>query len=316
MSPSVESLCLGVAALAAFGVIAVWSPAASAQLVSRISPGHRPFGYCAADETPSFTAGFAQLKAELGPIMGDPVECAHADDIYARGGISQGTTAGIVVYLPEQNVSSFFLPDMSEHWALTEEGVVYWSGSTYGVWPPPRRDPGTLLFQAGWSSDPSEQPVIGTGGWKTRSGMLVNAGTSSAVDVTYIAPPHGRLFALEAQIQGEPSTGAFGVYRRRPDATYRLAYTAGKLLLVSDRRIDGLAPGPLLEARALASVDFDPGTDWHTYRFEATRTHFRALVDGQLMLEFEDDRFPGDIDTGVWTDGAEVLVRDFRLLEL
>jgi hypothetical protein len=29
----------------------------------------------------------------------------------------------------------------------------------------------------------------------------------------------------------------------------------------------------------------------------------------------DDDRFPGDVANGVWTDGAWVELRDFRLLE-
>jgi hypothetical protein len=72
----------------------------------------------------------------------------------------------------------------------------------------------------------------------------------------------------------------------------------------------------LLLPRALASADFSPGTEWHTYRFEATRTNFRALVDGVLMLEIDDSRFPGEVGNGVWTDGSAVSVRDYRLIAL
>jgi len=40
-----------------------------------------------------------------------------------------------------------------EHWAIEEGSLVYWSSQ--GFSPPPRHEPGTLLFQAGWPSDPN-----------------------------------------------------------------------------------------------------------------------------------------------------------------
>jgi hypothetical protein len=173
-----------------------------------------------------------------------------------------------------------------------------------------------LTFQAGWPSSPVEQGTAGSIGWKTANSLLINHGDAGSFDRIEVAVPVGRAFAVEAQMQGDPDTGAFGIWRQRHMGTYRLGYSAGKLFFASDRTQDGFANADVVLARSLASVDFFPGNDWHTYRFEAARTHFRALVDGVLMLEMDDSRFPGEVGNGVWTDAAAAQVRDYRLIEL
>jgi hypothetical protein len=172
------------------------------------------------------------------------------------------------------------------------------------------------LFQAGWPADPTERGTPGSVGWKTSSGTLINHGTLGKFDRVLVSDPMGRAAAIEADMLATPGTGGFGIWRQRQFGTYRFGYTDGKLFIASDRTADGFAPVSLLIPRALASIDFDPGDDWHVYRFEATRSSFRGFVDGTLMLEVEDDRFPGEVGHGVWTDGAAVTVRDYRLLEL
>src|SRR4051794_40025939 len=49
--------------------------------------------FCGPGETPAFTFGFAALKAQLGPVMGEPIECAHPND--ANGDVLQNTTTGL-----------------------------------------------------------------------------------------------------------------------------------------------------------------------------------------------------------------------------
>jgi len=317
LTGAAESVALCVLSVGCLAAAVGWSP--PAQLMSTLGPGELPQGYCPSGETPAFTAGFATLKAQLGVLMGEPVECPHAvttgplpSVAGAPGLIRQATTTGVAVYLPDENIPTF--EAAFEHWAIVDEGLVYWSFQSET--PPPRREPGTLLFQASWSSDPTERATAGSAGWKTSAGMLINHGYSGAVDSSEVAPTLGRASAVEAQLQADPNVGGFGIWRQRMRGTYRLAYTDGKLLIASDETAAGFAPANLLVARALASVDFAPGTDWHTYRFEATRTHFRGLVDGELRLEVEDDRYPGETGNGVWTDAAPVTVRDYRLLEL
>jgi len=147
--------------------------------------------------------------------------------------------------------------------------------------------------------------------------MLFNRGDSGLMDRVEGAPTLGRASAIEAQMRVDAEgDGAFGIWRQRVKGTYRLGYTAGTLFIASDSTADGFAPPNLLIPRALASADFWPGDEWHTYRFEATRTHFRGFVDDELLVEVEDDRFPGEVGNGLWSQAAAVSVRDYRLLEL
>src|SRR2546430_3767947 len=101
-----------------------------------------------------------------------------------------------------------------EHWAIEEEDLVYWSFQSSH--PPPRRDSGTLLFQAGWPSDPRERPAAGNVGWKTSAGMLINRGDSGLMDRVEGAPTLGRTTAIEAQMRVDAEgDGAFGIWRQR-----------------------------------------------------------------------------------------------------
>jgi WD40 repeat protein len=84
----------------------------------------QPAPFCQADETPSFQYGFATLAEQLGPTMGDPVECAHVDA--ASGDTLQETTMGLARYRAIRNVPTFSAG--LERWGLTEDGLVTWSG--------------------------------------------------------------------------------------------------------------------------------------------------------------------------------------------
>jgi hypothetical protein len=306
---STESVALAVLSVASMAAIVAWSPPAAGQLLSRLGPEN---AFCAPGQTPAFMDEFAALRAQLGNVMGAATECPHSDNGTLEPSLRQATTTGTAVYFPTDNLPTFALG--FEHWALEEENLVYWSSQS--LHPPPRREPGTLLFQAGWPSDPSERPTAGNRGWKTSAGMLINHGDTGSMDRVEGAPTLGRSAAIEAQMRVDADgDGAFGIWRQRVKGTYRLGYTAGTLFIASDSTADGFAPPNLLIPRALASADFWPGDDWHTYRFEATRTHFRGFVDGDLLVEVEDDRFPGEVGNGVWTEAAAVSVRDYRLLE-
>jgi hypothetical protein len=81
--------------------------------------------FCEAGQSPAFIFGFADLKYALGYIMGDPVECEHANS--ANGDTLQQTTTGLAIYRQATNTPEF--TDGWNHWALTDQGVVAWSGS-------------------------------------------------------------------------------------------------------------------------------------------------------------------------------------------
>jgi hypothetical protein len=79
---------------------------------------------CPIGQTPSFSFGFASLHEQLGPTMGDPIECEHADP--GTGDALQRTTTGIALYRRDTNTSMF--TNGQEHWALTALGMAHWSG--------------------------------------------------------------------------------------------------------------------------------------------------------------------------------------------
>jgi hypothetical protein len=61
--------------------------------------------YCQPGETPSFYLGSADLSAQLGDVMGDPIECAHMDT--GTGDIIQLTTTGIATLRADNSVLQF-----------------------------------------------------------------------------------------------------------------------------------------------------------------------------------------------------------------
>jgi hypothetical protein len=63
----------------------------------------------------------------------------------------------------------------------------------------------------------------------------------------------------------------------------------------------------------LAEETFDPGNEWHTYRFELRGDELRLLVDGADVvsgtLEAPIDASSGDAQAGLWAQGVELKVR-------
>lgn len=81
--------------------------------------------YCAPGTSPTFANGFATLKASLGAIMGDPVECEHNDG--TSGDTLQQTTTGLAFWRKSTNTPTF--TDGYRKWALTSRGLVAWVGT-------------------------------------------------------------------------------------------------------------------------------------------------------------------------------------------
>jgi hypothetical protein len=100
-----------------------WHPGAPLQ-------GH----WCREDEVARFHFGFADLAAQLGPIMGDPTECEHGDEWTSN--TSQITTTGIAEYQWCTNTPVFTREQ--DHWALMLGGMQHWSGDAGPPRPPPR----------------------------------------------------------------------------------------------------------------------------------------------------------------------------------
>jgi len=101
--------------------------------------GARPAGaagdqLCTRDQVIVFAPMFQSLADELGPTMGDPLECEHMDP--GTGDTLQLTTSGLAYFRHHGNTPTF--TDGWQHWALVDEGLVIWAGSSSD--PPGRAD--------------------------------------------------------------------------------------------------------------------------------------------------------------------------------
>lgn len=82
---------------------------------------------CAPGDLPKFTFGFGILKSQLGDWMGDPASCEFADP-GGTGDVHQRTTTGLAFWRKSTNIPTF--TNGSEHWALVDGDLVYWTGSS------------------------------------------------------------------------------------------------------------------------------------------------------------------------------------------
>lgn len=83
-----------------------------------VPTAHLP--YCASDQMPAFSLGFAALSDALGTTMGEPTECAHGD--VTSGDTYQQTTKGLAIYKRADN-TPLFVSGVGR-WALTADGLV------------------------------------------------------------------------------------------------------------------------------------------------------------------------------------------------
>jgi hypothetical protein len=95
-------------------------------------------GTCDPGESPRYVSGFADLKRQLADWMGEPVTCELADP-NGTGDVHQVTTRGLAFWRKATNTPTF--TNGTEHWALTQIGLLYWAGDS--VDPPPTAGPGT-----------------------------------------------------------------------------------------------------------------------------------------------------------------------------
>jgi hypothetical protein len=77
---------------------------------------------------PQFVLGFAQLKQQLGPLMGDPLEDEHSSPDSCD--TQQRTTNGLAYWRCSTNVMSFAAaPDGQFHWAWLGK-IISWRGDS------------------------------------------------------------------------------------------------------------------------------------------------------------------------------------------
>jgi cyclophilin family peptidyl-prolyl cis-trans isomerase len=167
---------------------------------------------CTTSLSPSFVLGFAALKDQLADAMGDPIECEHANP--QNGDTLQQTTRGLAFYRKSTNTPTF--TNGSEHWAITGNGLVFWTGSSI--------DPLGTVASSNRSTGGSSTSTEGTGA--TGQGSLTQPfpigqpvaidtiaadGTSRSFETTVLAVRRGdeafRLLKAANQFNDPPGPG-------------------------------------------------------------------------------------------------------------
>lgn len=102
-----------------------WEASAAHAELAEVAASLQPEGPCQAGLAPRFVLGFAALAVELGPVMGEPLECERSNP--ENGDTLQRTTTGLAFYRKSTNTPTF--TDGTKHWALTQTGLTFWSGA-------------------------------------------------------------------------------------------------------------------------------------------------------------------------------------------
>lgn len=181
---------VSVVAAIVVGLVAASPPVASAQTAPFCQPG----------QAPQFVLGFAALKAQVGPAMGDPIECEHANP--ENGDALQQTTAGLSFYRKSTNTPTF--TDGYNHWGLTSGGMVTWTGdsidppdtaaaappiaparSSAAPAPTPTSPPAAPPAPAPQAAAPRAEPVVITGRGQTATNAVTLPSPATVVTFTH-----------------------------------------------------------------------------------------------------------------------------------
>jgi hypothetical protein len=178
----------------------------------------------------------------------------------------------------------------------------------------------SIVFEAPGQNDLES---LATGSWSASADALVNPGKSAVAEPWLIlsAVPSAA-FAVDAEIRvngllDSVCDQSFGLTAGTPDADkvfgggliFPCAADKARARL-TDVSIweDGYNADPVL-----AEETFDPGDDWHTYRFELRGDELRLLVDGADVVagtpEAPIDTSSGDAQAGLWAQGVQLEVR-------
>lgn len=121
------------------------------------------------------------------------------------------------------------------------------------------------------------------------------------------------VFAVEVEIQllrYEITNGSFGLMVRLQEdgEGYGVGHDGSDEEAV-------LSAQPRRGRPVLDSRPFRPGGEWHTYRMEVRGNELAAFIDGAPVLDATDNTF-GTGRIGLWSSGAQLAVRNFRVMEL
>lgn len=188
--------------------------------------------------------------------------------------------------------------------------------------PTPTPDPaaGTVLYEANASGGFEDWPTAG--GWHVVADQLVNDGSNGNTASLSAAPfdVQSSDYAVEAEIQWNRDGTCFGVFGRKDD---RGGYYAGP----SDYCGNSSSDWDVLElwaredsrefrSSSISHVDLGLDNGWHLYRIEFRANTIKVFVDGSLMIETSDNKYLSSGKVGVWTNGAQINVRSFKVISL
>lgn len=155
-----------------------------------------------------------------------------------------------------------------------------------------------VVYQANWSKGWSGK---GTRDWAVTNNELVNDGSSYSEqpDPTILAPytmTTTSNYAVETEVHVIAGWPCFDMALRgtsTPDGWhgYKAAVCDEKIRLQADNAI-------------LATVPFNPGTIWHSYRFEVKGSHLTFFVDGHPLAETHDTRYRSGGQVGLKSYGT------------
>jgi hypothetical protein len=169
----------------------------------------------------------------------------------------------------------------------------------------------------------NELETLASGSWSATADALVNPGSSAVAEPWLVlsAVPSAD-FAVEAEIR---VTGrlesvcdqSFGLVAGSPGANQ--VFGGGLIFpCASDTPRARLTDVSVWENGynadpVLAEQTFDPGSEWHTYRFELRGDDVRLLVDGADVVSgtvgAPVDASSGDAQAGLWAQGVQLKVR-------
>ncbi len=145
-------------------------------------------------------------------------------------------------------------------------------------------------------------------------GMLVNDGMTESSVIAPFEPGTLSDYAVEAEIQYVRSDNpwcpnSFGLFARDGDSGgyYGAVCFEGEFEVQA-----GWSGGSDLLAQQTYALD----NEWHTYRLEVNGNQVRFLVDGAILLSFNDNRMLDGGSVGLFVNGYQVNVRAFRVIAL
>jgi hypothetical protein len=169
----------------------------------------------------------------------------------------------------------------------------------------------------------NELETLAAGSWSASADALVNEGSSAVAEPWLVlsAVPSAA-FAVEAEIRvngllESVCDQSFGLTAGSPGADQM--YGGGLIFpcaaespraRLTDVSVweDGYNADPVL-----GEETFDPGNDWHTYRFELRGNELRLLIDGADVvsgtLDAPIDPSTADAEAGLWAQGVQLEVR-------